>query len=128
MQAVQKQKHSKPEIKPYKMHKGMKLLHLFELLVKSGFNKLQTTSKEKNKCLICLRQNFYFWEHDFATIFEIIEPQYNCYNCWTFKLFIAYHFTFCYSKYLEYYIFLGTSNFYTINSKVELLVKGKWNY
>lgn len=44
-----KQKHSKSEIKPYKMHKGMKLLHLFELLVKSGFNELQTTSKEKSK-------------------------------------------------------------------------------
>lgn len=51
MQAVQKQKHSKPEIKPYKMHKEMKLLHLFELLVKSGFNELQTTSKEKNKMI-----------------------------------------------------------------------------
>ena len=33
------------------MHKGMKLLHVFELLVKSGFNKLQTTSKEKNKMI-----------------------------------------------------------------------------
>ena len=29
----------------------MKLLHLFELLIKSDFNKLQTTSEEKNKMI-----------------------------------------------------------------------------
>ena len=51
MQGVQKQRHNNPEIKPNKMHKGMKLLHLFELLVKSGFNELQPTSEEKNKMI-----------------------------------------------------------------------------
>lgn len=51
MQGVQKQRHDNPELKPYKTHKGMKLLHLFELLIKSDFNKLQTTSEEKNKMI-----------------------------------------------------------------------------